>query len=91
MKRFIAFLAFALMLSPLAFAGRRSSVGYKSSGYGYSNSRSTAVRGSVNRKTGTYKAPYRRTVPNSTQKDNYSTKGNQNPWTGKRGTKGADK
>lgn len=44
------------------------------------------VRGYAN-KRGTYVAPHERTKPNSTAKDNYSTKGNVNPYTGKKGTK----
>lgn len=46
----------------------------------------TAVRGHV-RKSGTYVAPHMRTNPNNTKLDNYSTRGNTNPYTGKRGTK----
>jgi hypothetical protein len=34
---------------------------------------------------------YKRTASNSTQKDNFSTKGNVNPYTGKKGTKTAKK
>jgi hypothetical protein len=44
------------------------------------------VRGYV-KKDGTYVAPHERTAPNSTTLDNYSTKGNINPYTGKEGTK----
>lgn len=36
---------------------------------------------------GTYVAPHYRSKPNSTKLDNYSTKGNVNPYTGKVGTK----
>lgn len=39
------------------------------------------------RKNGTYVQPYHRTAPNNTKSDNYSTKGNYNPYTGKAGTK----
>ena len=39
------------------------------------------------KKDGTYVAPYYRSSPNSTTLDNYSTKGNVNPYTGKAGTK----
>lgn len=46
----------------------------------------TRVRGYV-KKDGTYVAPYNRTSPNSTKADNWSTKGNTNPYTGKSGTK----
>src|SRR5688572_31518172 len=44
------------------------------------------VRG-YTRKDGTYVAPHYRTAPNSTKADNWSTKGNINPYTGKEGTK----
>jgi hypothetical protein len=43
------------------------------------------VKGYVT-KNGTYVAPYYRSSPNSTKLDNYSTKGNINPYTGKAGT-----
>lgn len=39
------------------------------------------------KKNGTYVAPHYRSSPNSTQRDNYSTYGNYNPYTGKKGTK----
>lgn len=38
------------------------------------------------RSNGTYVQPYHRTSPNNTLLDNYSTKGNINPWTGKAGS-----
>jgi hypothetical protein len=38
-------------------------------------------------KTGEYKQAHERTAPNKTTADNYSTKGNTNPYTGKAGTK----
>ena len=43
------------------------------------------VKGHV-RSDGTYVAPYVRSTPNSVQSDNYSTKGNTNPYTGDRGS-----
>ena len=45
-----------------------------------------AVRGHV-KKDGTYVAPSRATNPNRTQRDNYSSKPNVNPYTGKQGTR----
>lgn len=39
------------------------------------------------RKDGAYVAPSRATNPNDTRRDNYSHKGNTNPYTGKKGTK----
>lgn len=38
------------------------------------------------RSDGTYVAPHHRSSPNSVQYDNYSTKGNTNPYTGERGS-----
>jgi hypothetical protein len=38
------------------------------------------------KKDGTYVAPHERTAPDSTKNNNYSTKGNINPYTGKAGT-----
>jgi hypothetical protein len=43
------------------------------------------VRGGFT-KSGTYRQPYYRTSPNKTKLDNWSTKGNVNPYTGKKGT-----
>jgi hypothetical protein len=47
---------------------------------------STYVKGYY-RSNGTYVAPHYRSSPNSTKLDNWSTKGNYNPYTGKTGTK----
>ena len=41
------------------------------------------------KKDGTYVAPHERSAPNSTKFDNYQTKGNINPNTGKPGKKSA--
>lgn len=38
------------------------------------------------RKDGTYVRPHFRSEPNNTDMDNYSTRGNVNPWTGNVGT-----
>ena len=43
------------------------------------------VRGYTKR-DGTYVQPYHRTAPDNTMYNNYSTKGNVNPYTGKAGT-----
>ena len=47
---------------------------------------SHAVRGYTT-KSGSYVAPHFQTNPNGTRSDNWSTKGNVNPYTGKAGTK----
>lgn len=43
------------------------------------------VKGHVTKK-GTYVPPHMATNPNGTQRDNWSSKGNVNPYTGKEGT-----
>lgn len=53
-----------------------------------SGSGSVHVRGSVTRR-GVYRQPHHRTAPDRTQHNNWSTKGNRNPYTGKAGTKRA--
>ncbi|MDO8714053.1 MAG: hypothetical protein Q7K13_06195 [Polynucleobacter sp.] len=45
-----------------------------------------SVRG-YTKKDGTYVAPHKRTNPNGTQRDNWSSKPNYNPYTGKEGKK----
>lgn len=62
----------AIAISTLAFAA--------------SNEKTTKVKG-YTKKNGTYVAPHTRTAPNKTKSDNYSTKGNYNPNTGKKGKK----
>ncbi len=60
-----------------------------SSGSGFgagSNSSSHSVQGHSN-SGGSYTQPYQATNPNSTQLDNYSTRGNVNPYTGAVGTR----
>lgn len=42
------------------------------------------------RKDGTYVQPHYRSDPNSNTYDNWSTKGNTNPYTGKEGTQNPD-
>jgi hypothetical protein len=87
-----ALLVFGLVSS--ADAGRRGGGGSHASrshsgttGTGASSS-SHAVRGYTTRR-GTYVAPHRQTNPDHTQRNNYSTRGNVNPWTGKAGTRNA--
>jgi hypothetical protein len=48
------------------------------------------VRG-YTKKDGTVVQPHRRTNTNKTETDNYSTKGNSNPYSGKKGTKTAER
>lgn len=77
----------AMAAIPAAQARGKSGGGSHSKGYssGYTNSSSHSVRGHI-RKDGTYVQPHQVTNRNSTKLDNYSTKGNVNPYTGKPGT-----
>ena len=74
MKTFI-FLITACVLSAGAFA---------KGGHGSSSSHSVAGHTTKN---GTYVAPHHATNRDSTKANNYSQKGNVNPYTGKKGTK----
>lgn len=64
--------AFALLFFGLSFSASASG--------------SHSTRGYA-KKNGTYVAPHRQTNPNRTQRDNWSAKGNANPYTGKNGAK----
>jgi hypothetical protein len=56
---------------------------------GTTNPKIVHVHGYV-KKDGTYVAPHDRTAPNNMRNDNWSTRGNVNPETGKAGTKPRD-
>lgn len=64
---------FVLSLVALMFVTGQASAGQYVRGY--------------HRSDGTYVNGYHRSSPNSTQYDNYSTKGNVNPYTGEKGYK----
>jgi hypothetical protein len=74
----VVLLLLSLFSSP-AFAKKQSSGGG-----------SHLVKGHV-KKNGTYVQPHRATNPNQTQRDNWSSKPNVNPYTSKPGTKEAEK
>lgn len=84
MKKLILAAGFALAATS-AHAQYGNTFGY---GTG-SNSQSHSVQG-YERSNGTYVQPYQATNPNSTQRDNYGTQGNYNPYTGQYGTHRAD-
>lgn len=92
MKRIIAITAFAGILC----AGAVQAKGYHYAapkGYAYHASKVYTPRSTVVpvsgyfRKDGTYVTPSHRTAPNATKTDNWSSKPNVNPYTGKEGTK----
>lgn len=51
------------------------------------DARTSRVRGYYKRSTGSYVMPHYKTTPNSYKWDNYSSRGNYNPYTAKRGYK----
>lgn len=51
--------------------------------------RHTSVRG-YTRSNGTYVMPHHRTTPNATRNDNWTTRPNVNPYTGRIGTRSPD-
>jgi len=54
---------------------------------GFAEARTTRVKGYYKPSTRTYVLPHYKTSPNKSKFDNWSTKGNTNPYTGKRGTR----
>ena len=70
-------IAFGIAVAGLAFAGTVSA----QSG--------TTVRG-YTRADGTYVQPHHRTNPNTTRNDNWTTRPNVNPYTGRIGTRAPD-
>lgn len=85
----IASLVFVLTTSLFATThrgpGHRTTSYYSGTG---SKSSSTRVRGYTTR-SGHHVNSYHRTTRDSTQRNNYSTRGNYNPYTGKTGTRSA--
>lgn len=82
MKTFLMILTVSVGLNAYARGGHSNgshSSGHSTAGHHY-------VRGYTT-KRGTYAAPHYQTNPNHTKSDNWSTKGNVNPHTGKAGTK----
>lgn len=81
MNKLLVFML-STFLTTTVLAKQSGSSSYKSHG----SSKATNVSG-YTKKDGTYVAPHKRTTPNHTQRDNWTSKPNQNPYTGKDGTK----
>jgi hypothetical protein len=67
-------------------SGSHSSGASHHSSSGHVNSQNHSVSG-YTKKDGTHVAPSHATNPNSTRRDNYTHKGNTNPYTSKEGAK----
>jgi hypothetical protein len=84
-------LAMSLAFAPIHQADARGSHSSSHSSSSHSSSRSHSsgdvhVRG-YTKKDGTYVAPHYRSHPDKSYNNNWSVKGNTNPYTGKAGTK----
>lgn len=80
MKTVIIFVAVCIIsIGAIARTGSHS-------GSGHVNPANHSIKGHTT-KDGKYVAPSHATNPNGTKTDNYSQKGNVNPYTGKEGTK----
>ena len=77
--KMIAVMVLALLMSMSHYA-EASARGESSGGGG------SSVKGHT-KKDGTFVAPHQRSNPNGSKTDNWSTKGNTNPYTGRPGTK----
>lgn len=92
MKRLIIFAALAVaavVSSPNAYAGKSGGTSSRSSSSGVgtgSNPSSKGVSG-YSKKDGSYVAPHQRSTRDSTKDNNWTTKPNTNPYTGKEGSK----
>lgn len=82
MKKYFYMLISALVLSSLPV----TSFGKKTAGLSNLGGSSHSVKGHI-RKDGTYVQPHRATNQNKTQRDNWASKPNINPYTGKFGKK----
>lgn len=73
-KWIVAILAAGIAFAPLVVEAKSSKSG------------TTSVRG-YTKKDGTRVAPHKRTTPDKSKSNNWSSKGNSNPYTGKPGSK----
>lgn len=69
------------------YLGQSNSHNNSLGGYGTGSNPSSHYVSPYTRNDGTYVAPHYQTNPNSTQYDNYGTRGNLNPYTGAYGTR----
>lgn len=67
------------------YRGYQGYQGYR--GYGTGSNPSSVYHQGYTTRSGTYVAPHYQSAPDSTQLDNWGTRGNTNPFTGRRGTR----
>jgi hypothetical protein len=86
---FLTALVLTVVTSEGAYARGSSHTSHSSSTYSSSSRSDHTVRG-YTRSNGTYVHSYKATNADATRNNNYTTKGNVNPYTGKVGTKARD-
>jgi hypothetical protein len=86
MTRFLGFLAIAVVFLLSFLLTDVFARGGGSRGGGHSSGGHTSVK-PYTKRDGTYVQPHHRTAPNSTQRDNFSSRPNVNPYTGQSGTR----
>lgn len=86
-RRMLLFVSF-VSLVVVQIADARGGGGYRGGGSkgGHRSSGHVSVN-SYTKRNGTHVQSHKRTNPNSSKRDNWSSKGNNNPYTGKEGTK----
>jgi len=87
--KYFRYLFIALAISIVATAAADARGGDHSSGSSHYSSGEHYTHG-YTRRDGTYVEGYHATNPNGTRNDNFSTRGNMNPYTGEPGTKPRD-
>lgn len=90
MKKIILTVAIALMSMTDANAQGYYGYGSRSNSYGSSTSSSVRYQRGYTRSDGTYVQGHYKTNTNSTNHDNYSTRGNVNSYTGTSGSRARD-
>lgn len=85
-SRILGFLVAVVLSLSIATTNEALARGTRTTHSRRTPSASIHVRG-YTKKSGKIVSPHRRTNPNRTKRDNWSTKGNVNPYTGKEGTK----
>ena len=97
MSKYVAVIAALAALSCMTVAAAHGGTGHSSGSYSSgrhtSGSRATAGSHSIRaytKRDGTHVGPSHATNPNRTKRDNYSSRGNVNPYTGKPGHKDPD-
>ncbi len=89
MKTTFALIVAFILVTPAFAKGGGHSSSSPSSSFSQPSGSSHSISG-YTKSNGTYGAPSHATNPNATKADNWTTKGNINPHTGKPGTKSPD-